>query len=419
MDTDEANLTPMKRVLFIEQNTDGTVGGSHHSLLYLVRGLDRNRYTPTVVFYQEHRLVGDFEAAGCKVIILRKPVPFDPTRCFPWLQPGRSSPKLGTIFSLPLVAGCKAANYFRTFLLPILECRRILRREMIDLVHMNNSLLRPQQWIAAALSAGISVVAHERGINNGFPRLMRFWAGHLKGIVCISRAVRDNLARHGFPASKLVLIYNGLDPEQFQSTRSREEVLRELGIGPEEPVIGIVGNIKGWKGQETVIEATQFVRARYGTVRCLVVGGASREDEGYLEKLKKMVADRGLKEHVIFTGARSDAPNLVNCMTVLIHASILPEPFGRVLLEGMALGKPVITTAIGAGPEIVVDNTTGLIVPPRDSRALADAVASLLGDPARAAEMGRAGRLRLENCFAISENIRRTQELYRRVLQES
>lgn len=403
----------MVNILFVERNTDGTVGGSHHSLLYLVQGLDRSKFGVTVVFYQENRMIGQFERAGCKVIVLARRRPIDVDRLLPCCghqRPGRRAMRL--VAKWPV----KAMNYLRGFVLPIAQCFAILRRERIGIVHLNNTIMGPQEWIVASRVAGAHAVAHERGINEWFPRQIRFWAQRVDAIICISSAVRMNLMRQGFPHSMLRLIYNGLDANAFRPNRSRAAVLQELGIPGEAAVVGIVGNLKAWKGQETVIKATETLRGVYPDIRCLVVGGCATGEESYRASLEALVAERGLLGNVIITGPRSDVPDLIGCMSVLIHASIRPEPFGRVLLEGMALGKPVITTSIGAGPEIVVDGETGFVVPPGDEAALARAVSSLLENPERATVMGRAGLLRLQTHFHIAENVRRTTELYREVL---
>jgi glycosyltransferase involved in cell wall biosynthesis len=119
---------------------------------------------------------------------------------------------------------------------------------------------------------------------------------------------------------------------------------------------------------------------------------------------------------VIITGFKRDVANYINGLSVQIHASIAPEPFGRVLLEGMALGKPLVASNGGAVPEIVVDRETGLVFEPGNAEELADRVATLLEDPPLASRYGAAGRARLESAFSIAHNAERTQALYDRVL---
>lgn len=127
---------------------------------------------------------------------------------------------------------------------------------------------------------------------------------------------------------------------------------------------------------------------------------------------------QGLEDNIIFTGQRRDVPSLINILSALIHTSVLPEPFGRVLIEGMALRKPMITPNIGAGPEIVVDRETGLIVKSGDVKDLARAIISLLENPQKAGQMGKAGRARLEKHFHININVKKIVKIYTELLGE-
>jgi glycosyltransferase involved in cell wall biosynthesis len=342
-----------KKILYIEHNTDGTVGGSHFSLLFLVEGLNKKLYSPVVIFYQENQLLHRFKKAGCKVLILRKIKPLNFLESFRWLKNLSNHPIFRFTVIIPLIILQKTINYLITFILPSFNCWYILQKEKFDLVHFNNTLLRPQQWIVASIFTKTKIIAHERGINTSFPLQSRFWAHFLKAVVCISDAVKNNLIKHAFSEKKLVKIYNGLDPDKFIITKSKEEVLRNLGVDSNCHLIGIVGNIKQWKGQEIVIRSMKHVRELFQTAKCLIIGEVSKGDVDYLAHLESIIKSENLKDCIIFTGQRNDIPDLINSLTVLVHASISPEPFGRVLLEGMALEKPVISTNIGAGPEIV------------------------------------------------------------------
>lgn len=404
-----------KKILYVEQNTDGTVGGSHFSLLYLIERLDRRRFAPTVIFYQDHHLVPQYRQAGCDVMILKKPQALNLREASPALRSLCASSITGRLAMTPVKLIQKPFNYFKTFIIPSLECWKILRRGGFELVHMNNTLLRPQQWILASVLTRTKIIAHERGINSRFPTQAFFFAKFLSAIICISEAVRSNLLRSGFPKEQLAMIYNGLDPESFKPKRDKADVRREIGV-PSGPLVGIVGNIKAWKGQEIVIRSMRLVRERIPDARCLVIGGSSPDDAEYRRHVEQLIASEGLAGAVTITGFRKDVPDLVNCLDVLVHASVEPEPFGRVLLEGMALEKPVISNTIGSGPEIVADGVTGVLVPPAAPDDLAVAIITLLENPGLALEMGKAGRRRLDELFHISFNIEKTEELYSRVL---
>jgi glycosyltransferase involved in cell wall biosynthesis len=390
-------MTKLTRVLYVEGNVDGTIGGSYFSLLFLVSGLDRSRYEPLVVFAAEHSLLPRYHAANVRTLICPPPKPV--------VLRGK----------LASLAG-KAANLIRGAVLEPRRLARLLREERIDLVHLNNSIVRNHSWMIAARLAGIPCITHERGINAQFKERDRRLARSLKAVICISAAVRENFVKLGLSHLPLVTIHNGLDPNEMRVTRSAKEVRSELGIPEGARVIGIVGNIKPWKGQEVVIQAMGAIHREFPDVVCLLIGDTSPDDASYRTQIAGTIERLGLGRNVIVTGYRKDVANFVNLLEIQVHASILPEPFGRVLLEAMALEKPLVASGGGAVPEIVDNDRTGLLFEPGQAEALAQSLRMLLKDPARASQMGRAGRQRLEAEFSITHNVAETQRLYDRLL---
>lgn len=383
------------RVLYVEGNPDGTVGGSYFSLLFLVRGLDRRRYEPIVVFAADNPLIPRFHEAGIE------------TRIVPPGQPVRlPGGRLGRLVA-------QVPNFVRGFVAEPRALAAWLRAERIELVHLNNSILRNHGWMMGARLAGVPCLTHERGINRAFSLRARLLARRLRAVICISGAVHANFLRCGLGNLPLVTIPNGLDPADMKVTRPREAVLAELGVPEGRLVAGIVGNIRRWKGQEVVIRALGRLKDSAPNLVLLLVGDTAKEDAGYRQHLDALVRDLGLGKRVIVTGYRSDVADCVNALDVMIHASTDPEPFGRVLLEGMALRKPLVASRGGAVPEIVVDGETGLLFEPGDADDLARALGELAGDPGRRGRMGEAGYRRLVDEFGLDRNVERTQNLYR------
>lgn len=390
-------MSAPKRVLYVEGNVDGTIGGSYFSLLFLVSALDRSRYEPLVVFAADNSLRPRFEERNVRTMV-RRPAPPIVMRA-----PG-----------LAWVA--KALNFITGAVLEPLRLAFVMRRERIALIHLNNSIVRNHSWMIAARLTRIPCITHERGINPQFKPRDRSLAQGLHAIVCISSAVRDNFVRLGLGHLPLTTIHNGLDPDEMRVTRSAVAVRCELGVDPGARIVGIVGNIKPWKGQEVVIRAVAELREELPNLVCLLIGDTSTDDSAYRVKIQSLVEEQGLIGRVIVTGYRTDVANYVNALEAQIHASVAPEPFGRVLLEAMSLRKPLIASAGGAVPEIVADGVTGFLFEPGDHHALAERLRALLRDPALAAELGRRGRERLEAEFSITHNVRETQRLYDRIL---
>lgn len=385
------------RILYVEGNVDGTIGGSYYSLFYLVAGLDHARYEPIVVFARDNSMVPKFSSLGVRTIIHPPPRPT--------MMKGFAAAILG-----------KIANFVRGWMIEPVRLTALLRRERIALVHLNNSIVRNDSWMIAAWLARIPCITHERGINPTFPLRARLLARRLAAIVCISRAVHDNFVANGLGKLRLVTIHNGLDPAQMRVTRSPAEVRAELGISAQARVIGIVGNIKPWKGQEVVIRGMAILRVRFPDLVCLLIGDTSPDDSAYRLQILKLIAESGLTGRVLVTGFRPDVANYIAASEILVHASVTPEPFGRVLLEGMALHKPLVASDGGAVPEIVVHGETGLLFVPGNSESLAARLQELLDDTERLERMGKAGYLRMSSEFTIAHNVETTQALYEKVL---
>jgi glycosyltransferase involved in cell wall biosynthesis len=153
-----------------------------------------------------------------------------------------------------------------------------------------------------------------------------------------------------------------------------------------------------------VIRAIGILRDRFPDLVCLLIGDTSPDDSAYRVQILQQIADAGLAGRVLVTGFRPDVANYIAASEILVHASVNPEPFGRVLLEGMALHKPLVASNGGAVPEIVVDGETGLLFTPGDPESLAGRLQELLEDSARLERMGQAGYLRMSGEFTIAQN---------------
>jgi glycosyltransferase involved in cell wall biosynthesis len=388
------------RVLYCESNVDGTIGGSHYCLLYLVERLDRTRFEPLVLFYQDHALVARFSEAAETIVA----PPHDAVR---W-QPGRRSS------FAPAVLARKAVNLGR-MARHVKRQVSFLRERGIGLVHLNNSVRRHHDWMIAARIAGVPCLTHERGINAQYDWTDRTLGSRLAAIVPMSGWIRDHMVQRGMPADNIRVLYDGLDPASVQPRVSPAELRAQWQVAPDQAVVGIVGNIREWKGQETVVRALIEVVKRRDVV-CFFVGAATQGDKPYEEKLKRLVAEAGIERNVRWTGYQRDPASYMQMMSIVIHGSLQPEPFGMVVLEAMAQRKPVIGSGAGGVVEIVVEGETGYTFPPGDSATLAARLLDLLGDPARAAAMGERGFARLQSAFTMDRYMADIHRLYEAIL---
>lgn len=197
------------------------------------------------------------------------------------------------------------------------------------------------------------------------------------------------------PARRQELVYPGAELDDFDpdSLPAPAAARAELGVPGKGPVVGMVGRLQRWKGFHVLIEAMPDVLAQYPDATCILVGGDHALEPEYPEVLRQRVHQLGITANVAFAGYQSDVPMWMQSMDIVVHASA-NEPFGLVVIEAMALGKPVVAGSQGGPKEIITDHVNGLLVDYEDHESLADAVLRYLDDPGLADQMGAAAQRR-------------------------
>ncbi|MDQ7041458.1 MAG: glycosyltransferase family 4 protein [Rhodothermus sp.] len=217
-------------------------------------------------------------------------------------------------------------------------------------------------------------------------------------VIANSEASREAFRQAG-GRLPVAVVPNGFDVQRF-APKPPEQIaaLRQaLGLSPG-PVVGLFSRLAPWKGQHVLLEAL----AQLPEVQALLVGEALfQEEQRYAQQLRERAAQDDLHGRVHFLGFREDVPLLLQLVDVVVHTSIAPEPFGRVIVEGMLARRPVIATRGGGAVEIVRDGETGLLVPPGDVQALAAAIRHLLDHPAQARQLAEAAYQDAHRRFSI------------------
>jgi glycosyltransferase involved in cell wall biosynthesis len=388
------------RVLFLEHNTDGTVGGSHFCLLEICRGLDRQLFEPVVWFYQENSLIDEFRATGAEVIV--RP----PSARARFSSSGAGLRRL-------LAPAQSFANAYGTLVRQSRTWAAELRRLKIDIVHLNNGCGYDHDLLVGALRRGIPCVAHQRGFPSPAAWIDRRLTPRFARIIAISTAVAAGLRDKGIATQRVALVHDGIDPDRITAQADARGVRTALGIPGDAPIVGVVGNVKTWKGQLTLVRAMRRIVQSVAETRCLIVGALG--DAAYYGLLKAEVANANLQDRVFFTDYQRYPARYMSAMDVVVHTSIEPEPFGIVILEGMALRKPVIATAHGGPLDVIDHGVTGFLTAPGNDAELAEAVCRLLSNTSLREAMGNAARSRLENHFSARRNVERLQELYQQI----
>lgn len=290
------------------------------------------------------------------------------------------------------------------------KLRQVLREKKIDVMHVHWSLDMIVPGFAA-LREGIPVRVLSRHMPYPFKTRLGslLYSRLFTRMITVSHSVRDTLVGCGVPSSKVEVIHHGTDVETFaQTTQSVKAARAALGITEDRVAVGIVGRIAPEKGHQVLLQAAQTLGDRY-PVQFVVVGNGPDEVQ-----MRESVQRMGLADRVLFTGFRDDVNNAMNALDIVTVPSTWSEPCSAVVQQAMALSKPVIGTSVGGTPEMVREGQTGLLVPPADAAALADAIARLSGDAYLRRQMGVAGREIVESQFSLRVMTDKIERLYQR-----
>ncbi|MBL4903599.1 MAG: glycosyltransferase family 4 protein [Desulfocapsa sp.] len=397
-------------ILFLDNTY--TFGGAINSLLYLLRALDKSRFTPVLVtaqpveFLHQHFGFMKWQHVAIKL---------------PWVH-NRIYKKITSYILFSSGFGLKCVNrirflYWLLFVtLPeAIRYYRIGRKNKVCLVHLNNILGGQLAGIWAAKMLGVPCVAHLRDFEE-VDGVTKFYAKFIDSHIAISGAIKDNLLRLKIPEEKIDTIYDAIDLDDFNDQLSCDYLRQEFDVMNEGKLFGIFGRIIEWKGIKEFVHAAAIVIQSVPTAKAFVVGDCSDGEDGYLEEVRELIARYGLEQQIILTGYRKDIAALMGVMDVVVHASITPEPFGMVLIEGMAMAKPVVATRMGGPLDIVVDNETGFLVEPGNVVEMANAIHRLLSEKSLAAAMGASGKNRVATMFAKERYAQQVEEIYMRIL---
>ncbi len=225
-------------------------------------------------------------------------------------------------------------------------------------------------------------------------------------VIAVSEAVKKNLIEAGLDRKKIITIYNGIEVLKELSTDEKEGTKSKWGISRDEMVISFVARLEEVKGHIYFIEAAHEIVKIHDKVKFLIIGTGSLD-----KSLRQEVKSRGLTEKIIFTGHVEDITELINITDVNVLPS-LSEAFGLSIVEAMSLSIPCVATRTGGIPEIIDDEINGLLVPIRDSHALARAIVSLMEDQSLRREIGKAAKLKVEEEFTAKAMTNKVTKLY-------
>jgi glycosyltransferase involved in cell wall biosynthesis len=305
--------------------------------------------------------------------------------------------------------------------------QELVSAAQVDLVHANS--LRAGLVAGCVLAGrGVPVVVHAHDAlpaTRSAAIVRQILRLNARAVISISDYAARSLSGNGLDP-RIHVLYNPLDTVRFDpETRTRLEARHELGLAPDAPLVGLVGQISPWKGQETAIRIVAQLRERFPQLRLLIVGQAKFTDRatrydniGYLESLHRLVVENGLEQQVEFWGERADVETIVRALDVALAPS-WEEPFGRSVIEAMSLQVPVLATNVGGPAEYVEDGVDGLLLPPTDIDAWAHALQGLLDSPETRAALGKRASLKVRSRFDRDTYAKAVLDVYDQVLRDA
>lgn len=383
----------MARTLFVDHA--GVLGGAELYLLDIVRHM---KHSAKVVLFEDGPFMTKLKEASVPASILEAPASV--------MGVERTGGKMQDIKAIPGI------------LQMVMRLRRQARK--FDVLFLNSqkalivgalagrAAMRPVIWnLHDILTAEHFSPSHRKIAVT----LANRFVDH---VIVNSEATREAFAACGGDVKKTSIVYNGIDVQQFHQVDEAEvqDLRNSLGL-KDETLVGLFSRLTNWKGQHVLLKAI----ARLPNVHAMLVGGALfQDDAAYETKLRNMVEDLGITNRVHFMGFRNDVPRLMKASNIVVHCSISPEPFGRVIVEGMLARKPVIAANAGGAREIISHDETGLFTEPGDDEGLSQAILKLTQDPEMSLQMAEAGYADAYRRFAIENIVRQVDNQIRKVI---
>ena len=376
------------KILYINPNAD--LYGASRSLLRLVTALDKSVFVPRVLVPSRGPLLDALVRTGIAVDVV---------------------PYLGVV-QRRMLHTPRSVTFLASFLPSVFRILGIIRREGVDIVHTNTATT-PTPAVAARL-AGVPHVWHLREMfADDFPMFWSYFARFMlrfaDRVLCVSAPIMAQFQTD----PKVEVLHNGLDPMEYQVDQAEVNAWRRrLASRAETILVGVVSRISPWKGQDVFLEACAVLRGNAKDVRFVIAGDTFEGNERLVKDLTDSAIARGFAEDVVFTGFVEEPRALIAALDILVLPSTRPDPFPGVVLEGMALGVPVVATNSGGAAEQVVHGVTGYLVLPKDPASLAAAILDLLMNADLRRAMGRAGRERIASHFTLDATRRRIEAVY-------
>lgn len=362
------------RIRVVEVLATGTNGGAQEHVFNLVSRIDRDRYDVSVVSLSPGSSVRKLQRAGIGVVVFDEP---------------DDAVAVG-ILTAHLLNTCPDVVHNHMYRAEVVGTKAALALERLG--------MRRPYVVSTVHSSRVRSLADREELRRLTP--------HMDRLVAVSKAIVAKIAEERGDAAPVELIYNGVDLSRYDHQEPCCTLREEYGLPPDAKLVGVVARLEPEKGHPTLLAAWPEVVRRCPQAYLLVVGEGSQRDA-----LEARASELGIADHVVFTGRRDDVP----AVTAALDVAVLPsyrEAQGLVILEAMALGRPVVASNVGGIPEVIDDGVSGLLVPPGDPAALAAAIVRLLTDHPYADLLARRGHDLVHERFCVELMVQAIEKIY-------
>ncbi len=369
-------------ILFLHSGSD--LYGSDRCLLNILSCLDRKRFEPHVILPDFGPLHPELKKLGIEPTVMNLGV-------------------LRRKFLNPL----GVFIYFSYLFFGSLKILFFIKQKQISIVHTNTSSVLGG-GIAARL-LGIPHLWHLREMIMKPRWLWRFLSTFIflfsHKVLAMSEAIKNHCLDGSYwkKVEKIEVLYDGIDTEYFSPSVSGNGFRKEIGISEGDLLVGMIGRMNRWKGQEYLLEVATEILPRHPGVTFIMVGDAYQGEEVLVEHLKKQIELKTLDGRVILMEFKKNVSAIHSAIDIYVHPSILPEPFGLVVAEAMSTSKPVVANDLGGVREIILNGQTGYLVTPKNRIQMVKAIEKLIASKELRERMGQAGRKRIKEKFSMDE----------------
>lgn len=301
----------------------------------------------------------------------------------------------------------------------VMRLRSFIKRESIDIVHMHTSHAHTL-GVAAARPGRLARTVVARRVDFSIYRHALSLSGlkYRFGVdryIAISEAIRGVLINDGIDAANIETVHSGIDLSRFNGIGEADgaAVRAEIGLDPRAPVVGCVAHFAWHKGLEYLVDAVPLVAREIPEARFVIVGSGKLENE-----IKERAEEKGALDRIVFAGFRADVPRCLAAFDVFVMPSVM-EGLCTSILDALAMRKPVVGSEVGGIPEILENEVTGLLAPPRDPEALAGALVRMVREPDLARRLAEQGREKVEKKFSVDSMVEGSIRVYERLLDSS